>query len=326
MGQEQQNPAEAAAFVHDLGKRIVDNVEKVIYGKTTVVQTALATALSGGHLLFEDAPGVGKTVLAKSLARSLDLSFRRVQCTPDLLPSDVTGTSVLNPKTTEFEFRPGPVFGNIVLVDELNRATPRTQSALLECMAEGQITADNQTYRLDRPFLVMATQNPYEYEGTFTLPEAQLDRFACLLSMGYAAEQDEIAILDSQRHAHPVDSLTPAIRREEFLDAMRAVRAIHATEELKKYVVRIVRATRGHQDVALGASPRAALALFQVSQVVSALAGREFVGPDIVKFLAPFVLEHRLGLKPEARIRGRRASHVVHEVLEKVWVPTPGSD
>jgi MoxR-like ATPase len=322
---ETWSPGEAAQLVHDIGKRIVDNVERVIVGKTPIVQTALATALSGGHLLFEDAPGVGKTVLAKSLARTLGLTFKRIQCTPDLLPTDVTGTSVLNQKTSEFEFRPGPVFANVVLVDELNRATPRTQSSLLECMSEAQITIDNVTHVLEKPFLVMATQNPYEYEGTFALPEAQLDRFAVLLTMGYAAEQEEFSILDAQRHTHPLESLQPAIERAEFLTAMRAVRFIHASDDLRRYVVRLVRATRTHQDVALGASPRAAIAMFQTAQGVSALAGRDYVAPDVVKFLAPFVLEHRLGLKPEARIRGRKASHVVQEILDRTPVPAPGT-
>ena len=316
-------PAEAAGLVASLAQRVVENVERVVVGKTTAVQTAVAALLANGHVLLEDAPGVAKTVLVKSMAKSLGLSFRRIQCTPDLLPSDATGASIYNQKLGEFEFRPGPVFANLVLVDELNRATPRTQAALLECMAEAQVTVDNVSHPMADPFLVFATQNPFEYEGTFPLPEAQLDRFALRMKIGYPSEADEIALMESTRLRHPLDSLTAVVNAEEVIAAQGFVRQIFASEDIRRYITRLVRATRVHADVAIGASPRATMSLFHVSQAASAISGKEYVTPDIVRFLAPLALEHRLTLRPEARMRGRGASDVIHDVLEHTPAPTP---
>lgn len=291
-------------------------------GKTTAIQTAMASLLAGGHVLLEDAPGVAKTVLVKSMAKSLGLSFRRIQCTPDLLPSDATGASIYNQKLGEFEFRPGPVFANLVLVDELNRATPRTQAALLECMAESQVTVDNVSHQMAEPFLVFATQNPFEYEGTFPLPEAQLDRFALRMKIGYPSENDEIALMESTRMRHPLDSIGSVVNAEEVIQAQAYVRQVFASEDIRRYITRLVRATRVHADVAIGASPRATMGLFHVAQAASAIAGKEFVSPDIVRFLAPMALEHRLTLRPEARMRGRCATDVMNDVLDKTPAPT----
>jgi len=314
---------QAAQRVAQLGTTVLTNVEKVVVGKTQVIQTAISSLLAGGHVLLEDAPGVAKTVLVKALAKSLGLSFKRVQCTPDLLPTDVTGASIFNQKTTDFEFRHGPVFANLVLVDELNRATPRTQSALLECMAEAQTTVDDRTYPLPKPFQVFATQNPFEYEGTFPLPEAQLDRFAIRMRIGYPSEADEITLLETTRERHPLDSLTAVADAETVIAAQAAVRQIYINADVRSYIARLVRATRVHADVAVGASPRASMSLFHVSQAASAVTGRDYVTPDIVRALAPMVLEHRLALKPEARIRGRTATNVVNDILERTPAPTP---
>lgn len=319
------NPQQAAETVQALAQRVVQNVEHVVVGKTQAVMTAIAALLAESHVLIEDAPGVAKTVLVKSLGISLGLTFRRVQCTPDLLPTDATGMSVFNQKTTEFEFRPGPVFANLLLVDELNRATPRTQSALLECMAEGQVTADNVTYPLEKPFLVFATQNPFEYEGTFPLPEAQLDRFALRMRIGYPAEADEVALLERIRQRHPMEDLQSVSTAAEVREAQQLVREIHVAEEVRRYIARVVRASRAHQDVAIGASPRATIALFRLAQAVAATTGQSFVTPDVVRYLVPLVLEHRLTLRPEARIRERRPEHMVADILERIAAPTPGA-
>lgn len=314
---------QAAQQVARVAGAVVANVEKVVVGKTQVVQTAIASLLAGGHVLLEDAPGVAKTVLVKAMAKSLGLSFKRVQCTPDLLPTDVTGASIFNQKTSDFEFRHGPVFANLVLVDELNRATPRAQSALLECMAEGQTTVDDRTYDLPKPFQVFATQNPFEYEGTFPLPEAQLDRFAIRMRIGYPSEADEITLLETTREVHPLESISAVADAESLIAAQKAVRQVYVNAEVRGYIARLVRATRQHGDIAVGASPRASMALFHLSQAVTAVTGRDYVIPDTVRSLAPMVLEHRLALKPEARIRGRTAANIVADVVQQISAPVP---
>jgi len=314
---------QAAQQVAQIGATVLANVEKVVVGKTQAIQTAIASLLAGGHVLLEDAPGVAKTVLVKALSKSLGLMFKRVQCTPDLLPTDVTGASIFNQKTSDFEFRHGPVFANLVLVDELNRATPRTQSALLECMAEGQTTIDDRTYELPKPFLVFATQNPFEYEGTFPLPEAQLDRFAIRMRIGYPSEADEITLLETTRERHPLESISQVTDGPALISAQHAVRQVFINADVRGYIARLVRATRAHGDVAVGASPRASMALFSLSQAASAISGRDYVTPDVVRILAPMVLEHRISLKPEARIRGRTATNIVNDILERTPAPTP---
>jgi MoxR-like ATPase len=317
-------PDQAAATVAEFGNRVLVNVEKVIVGKTPVIQAAISSFLADGHVLLEDAPGVAKTVLVKALAKSLDLGFKRIQCTPDLLPSDAIGTSIYHQGKGEFEFRPGPVFANIVLVDELNRATPRTQAALLECMAERQVTVDNTTHPMDRPFLVFATQNPFEHEGTFPLPEAQLDRFAIRLRVGYPSEADEVALLEMSRVRHPLETISSVVTTEQVIAAQEAVRFVHVAEPVRQYLTRLVRASRVHTDVLLGASPRASQALFHLAQASSAVAGLDFVTPDIIRYLAPMVLAHRMSLKPEARMRGRTANDVVNDILGGVAAPSLG--
>jgi MoxR-like ATPase len=317
-------PQEAVEQVAAFAAKVVDNVEKVVVGKTPQVQTAVAAILAQGHVLLEDAPGVAKTVLVKSLAKSLGLSFKRIQCTPDLLPSDAVGASVYNQKTVDFEFRPGPVFANLVLVDELNRATPRTQAALLECMAERQVTVDNKTYPMAHPFLVFATQNPFEYEGTFPLPEAQLDRFAIRMRIGYPDELQELQLLENTRERHPLESIGSVSSEEEALSAQEAVKQVFVHEDIRRFIVRLARGSRTHGDVLIGASPRASMALFHMAQAATAVAAKEYVTPDIVRYLAPMVLEHRLTLKPEARMRGRTPANVVHDILERTPAPTPG--
>ncbi len=299
---------------------VAANVEKVIFGKHAEVELALVALICRGHILIEDVPGVGKTVLAKALARSLGCSFRRIQFTPDLLPSDVTGVSIFNQRTNAFEFRPGPILSQIVLADEINRATPKTQSALLESMEEHQVTVDGVTYPLPEPFLVMATQNPIEYEGTFPLPEAQLDRFFIRLQLGYPKDKEEIAILDAQRVIHPLETIEQVLSAEELLEAQAAARDIHIADQVKAYVVAVVNATRSHPDVYLGASPRGSLALARASQAFALLQGRDFVLPDDVKRLAASTLAHRLILQPQARLKDLAATTVIAEVLASVPV------
>ena len=299
---------------------VVGNVEKVIFGKHNEVELALVALTCHGHILVEDVPGTGKTVLAKAIARSLGCSFRRIQFTPDLLPSDVTGVSIFNQRTNTFEFRPGPIMSQIVLADEINRATPKTQSALLEAMEEHQVTVDGVTYQLPEPFLVMATQNPIEYEGTFPLPEAQLDRFFIRLQLGYPKDREEIAILDAQRVIHPLETIVQVISAEELLEAQSAVKDIHIADQVKAYVVAVVNATRSHPDVYLGASPRGSLALARASQAYALLQGRDFVLPDDVKQLAAPTLAHRLILQPQARLKDLAATTVIAEVLASVPV------
>ena len=299
---------------------VAANVEKVIFGKHHEVGLALVALVCRGHILVEDVPGTGKTVLAKAIARSLGCSFKRIQFTPDLLPSDVTGVSIFNQRTSQFEFRPGPVMTQIVLADEINRATPKTQSALLEAMEEHQVTVDGVTYQLPDPFLVMATQNPIEYEGTFPLPEAQLDRFFIRLQLGYPKEREEIAILDAQRVIHPLETIEQVMGADELLKAMTAVKDVHIAEQVKTYVVSVVNATRSHPDVYLGASPRGSLALARASQAYALIQGRDFVLPDDVKQLAGPTLSHRLILQPQARLKDLAATTVIAEVLASVPV------
>ena len=299
---------------------VAANVERVIFGKHHEVELALVALVCRGHILVEDVPGTGKTMLAKAIARSLGCSFKRIQFTPDLLPSDVTGVSIFNQRTSQFEFRPGPVMTQIVLADEINRATPKTQSALLEAMEEHQVTVDGVTYQLPDPFLVMATQNPIEYEGTFPLPEAQLDRFFIRLQLGYPKEREEIAILDAQRVIHPLETIEQVMGAEELLRAMSAVKDVHIAEQVKSYVVGVVSATRSHPDVYLGASPRGSLALARASQAYALIQGRDFVLPDDVKALAGPTLSHRLILQPQARLKDLAATTVIAEVLASVPV------
>ena len=299
---------------------VVANVEKVIFGKHQEVELALVALVCRGHILVEDVPGTGKTVLAKAIARSLGCSFRRIQFTPDLLPSDVTGVSIFNQRTNTFEFRPGPIMSQIVLADEINRATPKTQSALLESMEEHQVTVDGVTYQLPEPFLVMATQNPIEYEGTFPLPEAQLDRFFIRLQLGYPKEREEIAILDAQRVIHPLETIEQVITADELIKAQSAAKDVHIAEQVKAYIVSVVSATRSHPDVYLGASPRGSLALARASQALALLQGRDFVLPDDVKRLAAPTLSHRLILQPQARLKDLAATTVIAEVLASVPV------
>lgn len=302
-------------------ERVVGNVEKVIVGKHREVELMLLALLSKGHILVEDVPGVGKTALAKSIARSLGCTFKRVQFTPDLLPSDVTGVSIYNQKNQEFEFRPGPLMAQIILADEINRATPKTQSALLEAMEERQVTVDGETYPLPSPFIVLATQNPIEYEGTFPLPEAQLDRFLLRISLGYPSARDEVEILNRQQRSHPIDSLTQVVTPEELVEAQAAVREIYVDNLIKEYIVAITEATRKHDDVYLGASPRGSLALYRASQARALLEGRNYVIPDDIKALADITLGHRLIMSPSARMKGMSSSTVIEDILRRTPVP-----
>jgi MoxR-like ATPase len=306
------------AELQDFITPIIENVEKVIIGKRATVELLIVAMLCEGHVLLEDVPGVGKTMLARSLAVSLGGQFKRLQCTPDLLPNDVVGVSIFNQKSGEFEFRQGPVFVNILLVDEINRATPRTQSALLEAMQEQQVTADGTTYNLPRPFLVLATQNPIEYEGTFPLPEAQLDRFLLRLTLGYPSQADERELLQRLRREHPVVNLHPVAQASRLIELQRQVWEIHIDETLQDYIVRLVSASRTHPDLALGASPRASLALFKASQALAAVRGRDHVLPDDIQYLLPAVLTHRLLIAPEAELRGRTPQGVLTDLLARI--------
>jgi MoxR-like ATPase len=304
--------------IQDFVNRIEDNVEKVIVGKRSVIEMLMVALLCEGHILLEDVPGVGKTMLARSIAVSLGGKFKRLQCTPDLLPNDVTGVSVYNQKDSCFEFHPGPIFVNILLVDEINRATPRTQSSLLEAMQEQQVTVDGITYQLPRPFLVLATENPIEYEGTFPLPEAQLDRFLMRLSMGYPSHDDERLLLNQLRREHPINFLQPIGDDTPLADLQRQVWEIHVDDSLHDYIVRLANATRINSELSLGASPRASLALFRASQAFAAIKGRDHVIPDDIQQLAPAILTHRLVLSPESELRGRSTQAVLQEVLTQV--------
>jgi MoxR-like ATPase len=302
-------------------QRVVANVERVIVGKAEPVAFSLIAVICRGHVLIEDVPGVGKTVLTKAIARSIGCTFKRIQFTPDLLPSDVTGVSVYNQKTANFEFRPGPIMSQIVLADEVNRATPKTQSALLEAMEESQITVDGVTYRLPEPFMVMATQNPIEYEGTFPLPEAQLDRFMMNIKLGYPRAQDEMNILDTHQHHHPLDDLSQIMTAEELVVIQQRVRTIHVDPSIREYIVAIANATRNHQNIYLGASPRGSLALFRAAQALAAMQGRGYVIPDDIKLLVKPTLAHRIIVTPAARVRAITPTAILDEILQSVPVP-----
>jgi MoxR-like ATPase len=310
--------------VQTFSEKVISNVEKVIIGKRASLELAVIGLLCQGHLLIEDVPGVGKTMLARSLARSLGCSFNRLQFTPDMLPSDVTGVSIFNQLTNRFEFRPGPIMAQVVLADEINRATPKTQAALLEAMEERQATVDGVTHILPRPFLVLATQNPIEYEGTFPLPEAQLDRFFLRLRLGYPSKQDETRVLERQQFQHPIEELKEVVSVDELFAAQEAVKAVHVAQAVKDYIVELTHQTRHHSDVYLGASPRGSLALYRAGQARAALHGRDYVLPDDVKALALPALAHRVILGPAARLSDLNAESVVQEIAKKV--PAPGGD
>jgi MoxR-like ATPase len=312
------------ADIQSFGKKLVGNLEKVIVGKRQTLDLIVVGLLCQGHILIEDVPGVGKTVLARSLAKSLGCSFNRLQFTPDMLPSDVTGVSIFDQLKRAFEFRPGPIFAQVVLVDEINRATPKTQAALLEAMEEKQVTVDGETHMLPHPFMVLATQNPIEYEGTFPLPEAQLDRFLLRVRLGYPSQADEIEILDRQQLRHPIETLESVITVEELQAAMEEIKKIHVSEAVKRYIVELVNRTRQNSDIYLGASPRGSLALYRTGQTVAALKGRDYVLPDDIKDLAASVLAHRIIVGPAARLRELSAEKIVQEILENL--PVPGGD
>jgi MoxR-like ATPase len=307
--------------VQDFARTAIENVERVIVGKHPIIELMMVALLCEGHVLIEDAPGTGKTMLARAMAITTGLKFKRLQCTPDLLPSDITGVSVFNQKSREFEFRAGPAFCNILLADEINRATPRTQSALLEAMGEGQITVDGVTYPLERPFMVLATQNPIEFEGTFALPEAQLDRFLMRVSLGYPEPADEDGMMKMQQLAHPIDSLRRAVNGAQLPRLQRLVREVHVADGIRRYILDLISATRRHASLALGASPRASLALMRCAQAYSAVYGRRFVIPDDVKRIAPACLVHRMIVSPESALGGETTAGVVEELLRDTPVP-----
>lgn len=304
--------------IRKFAEAVIQNVEKVIVGKRDVIELLLVSLLCEGHVLIEDVPGVGKTMLARALAISLGVSFKRLQCTPDLLPTDVTGVSVFNQQTRQFDFIPGPAFAHILLTDEINRATPRTQSALLECMGERQITVDGVTRVLPRPFLVLATQNPIEYEGTFPLPEAQLDRFLMRISLGYPSAADESRMLLNLRRRHPIEEIGQVVDGMQVPALVEQVWEVHVDDTVREYIVRLVEATRKHPDLMLGASPRGSLALYKASQALAALRGRTYVLPDDVKRLAPLTLAHRCIVHPESSLRGKTAAGIIAQLLETV--------
>ena len=316
-----ETPTGISGAVAQTADNIKSNIEKVLVGKGDVIDLTLAAVLSGGHVLVEDVPGIGKTTLARCLAESLHCSFKRIQCTPDLMPSDITGVHFYNQRSGEFEFRQGPILAQVVLADEINRATPRTQSAMLEAMAEGQVTVDDLTIPLPAPFLLIATQNPIELEGTFPLPEAQLDRFLIRLRMGYPDEAQEGEMLARFNGANPLADLQAVADGAEIMELQRLVQQVYVDPVLSNYMVQLVQATRQHEDVELGASPRATMGLYRCSQAVAAIQGRDFVGPDDVKLLAPFALPHRIIVKSQARLRERSAEDVVSDVLSQVEVP-----
>jgi MoxR-like ATPase len=301
--------------------RVIERVARVIVGKDEVIELCLVALLCEGHVLLEDVPGIGKTTLAKAIARSVGCTFKRIQFTPDLLPSDVTGILYYNQKTQDFEFRPGPIIAQIVLADEINRATPRTQSALLEAMQERQVTVDVETMQLPRPFMVLATQNPIELEGTFPLPEAQVDRFLMRVALGYPSKEDEDAILRRFERQDPLETLEPVVEAGDLLVLQEQVRSVLVDESVREYVIDVVRATRDHDAVELGVSPRGTLALYRTAQALAAVRGRTFVIPDDVKYLAPWVLTHRIIISPQTRLRGRHPEEVVAEIVDTVSVP-----
>jgi MoxR-like ATPase len=310
--------------VQSFAELVIQNVERVIIDKRPAVELAVIGLLSEGHLLVEDVPGVGKTMLARSLARSLDCSFGRIQFTPDMLPSDITGVSIFNQATREFEFRPGPIMAQIVLADEINRATPKTQAALLEAMEERQVTVDGVTHPLPRPFMVLATQNPIEYEGTYPLPEGQLDRFLLRLSLGYPSPRGEIEVLDRQQFHHPIEDLEPVASTDEVTAAQESIRSVHVSPAVKRYVVDLINEIRGHSEVYVGASPRGSLTLYRAGQARAAIEGRDFVLPDDVKALAPAALAHRVIVGARGRLRELSSETIIEEILERLPVPSTG--
>lgn len=321
-GRSSASAAAEVAAVSDLAKRIIGNVEKVIVGKRKQLVLSLVSWLAGGHILLEDVPGVAKTMLARALSRSVGCTFKRVQCTPDLLPSDVTGTSIFNQRTSEFEFRPGPIFTQILLADEINRATPRTQAALLEAMAESRVTVDGTTHTLTPPFLVIATQNPVDHEGTFPLPEAQLDRFLMRFSLGYPSMEEELRMLSMLERSHPLDHLQSVAEASELVDAQAAIRSVKVDPRVRTYLLQLVHETRSSEDLALGGSPRASIALFRCAQAFAAIQGRTYVLPDDIKRIVAPVMNHRVIVRPESRLRKVTADKVVADILAELAVPT----
>jgi MoxR-like ATPase len=321
MTQPTTSKSTALSTVAQVAEKVRTNVEQVLVGKAHVIEMCLAGIMSGGHILIEDVPGIGKTTLARSLADSINCTFRRIQFTPDLMPSDITGIHFYNQKSSEFEFRPGPIIAQVVLADEINRATPRTQSALLEAMAEGQVTVDNTTITLPAPFLVIATQNPIELEGTFPLPEAQLDRFLLRIKLGYPQESEEEDMLARFQSADPLANLQPVASSQEIVEHQTAVRSVYVDPVLRNYLVQVVQATRSHPDVELGASPRASMGLYRCSQAMAAIQGRDYVSPDDIKLLAPYTLGHRMILKSQARLRERTTEDAIVQILDQIPVP-----
>jgi len=311
----------AESPIASVAQKVLSNMGKVVVGKEETMALALTACLADGHVLFEDVPGVAKTMLARAMAISMGCPFKRIQCTPDLLPSDISGSSVFNPKTTDFEFRAGPLFTQVLLADEINRATPRAQSALLEAMAERKVTVDGKTHALEAPFFLIATQNPIDHEGTFPLPEAQLDRFLMRLQLGYPGTDLEIQMLQNNQLQHPIETLEAVTDSSEVLECQTAVRNIKVHPKVAGYIVDIVEASRGHDDIQLGASPRASLALFRCAQAYAGIHGYDFVTPDDVKYLAPFIMMHRLLLKPETRLRKRSSKDIMRDILNSISVP-----
>lgn len=307
--------------MHKRVEAIIENIEKVMIGKREVAELSILALLSGGHVLLEDVPGVGKTMMVKALAKSVSAEFKRIQFTPDLLPSDVIGVSIYNPKTLQFEFRPGPIVGNIILADEINRTSPKTQSALLESMEESSVTIEGETLQIKKPFFVMATQNPIEYEGTYPLPEAQLDRFLLKIKMGYPSAQEEVEVLRRAANSEPLVQLTSVISLEELLDLQEEVRNVYIEDSVKGYIVQLARATRNVSEVYLGVSPRASIALMKAAQAYAKMQDRDYVKPDDVQYLAPFVFGHRIILKPEARYEGVTTEEIVNRIIGKSVIP-----